>query len=153
MHVCPRISPNCKIGEILALCDFCAQIAPDLRNLLQPRVHDVRFSGILCSKSGRTFGNCKRVKMRLNSLFWKIWPWRSEIGLPSRLACKSASPLASKRAKQLRHWPTLASRVQIGVSLRVSHAKQLRNWLPSRLVCKSVSPFVSLMYGGWVGSR
>ena len=121
MHVCPRISPNCKIGEIWALCDFCAQIAPDLRNLLQPRVHDVRFSGILCSKSGRTFGNCKRVKMRLNSLFWKIWPWRSEIGLPSRLACKSASPLAS----------------------RVQNSSDIG--LPSRLACKSVSPFASLM--------
>ena len=120
MHVCPRTSPNRKICEFWTLCVFCAPIAPDLRDLLQPRVHDVRFSGILCSKSGRTFGNCKRVKMRLNSLFWKIWPWRSEIGLPSRLACKSASPLAS----------------------RVQNSSALG--LPSRLACKSVSPFASL---------
>ena len=153
MLVCPRTSPNCKMCVFLALRDFYATIASDLQGLLQPFLHDVRLSGIFGGKSGCTFGNYKRPKMQLNSLFGKMWPGRSEIGLPSHLACKSASPLASKRAKQLRHWPTFASRVQIGVSLRVSHAKQLRNWLPSRLVCKSVSPFVSLRYGGWVGSR
>ena len=153
MHVCPRTSPNRKICEFWTLCVFCTPIAPDLRDLLQPRVHDVRCSGILCSKSGRTFSNCERVKnviefailenMALALRNWPTFASRVQICVSPRVS----------RAKQLRHWPTFASRVQIGVSLRVSHAKQLRTWLLSRLVCKSVSPFVSLVCGGWVGSR
>ena len=52
MLVCPRTSPNCNLDDFLALRELYATIASDLQDLLQPFLHDVRFSGIFGGKVG-----------------------------------------------------------------------------------------------------